>query len=89
MKFIISRSKLYNDEFPKSLNIDEKEITEKKTSTEKCSSCYINMECNLTTKISSSNTNVESYLANKNYFHSRKTFKRERYQGCFLYINNK
>ena len=89
MKFIISRSKLYNDEFPKSLNIDEKEITEKKTSAEKCSSCYINMECNLTTKISSSNTNVESYLANKNYFHSRKTFKRERYQGCFLCINNK
>ena len=32
MKFTISRSKLYNDEFSKSLNIDEKEITEKKTS---------------------------------------------------------
>ena len=89
MKFIISRSKLYNDEVPKSLNIDEKEITEKKTSPEKSSSCYINVGCNLATKISSSNTNVESYLANKNYFHSRKTFQGERYQGCFLCINNK
>ena len=89
MKFINSRSKSYNDEVPKSLNIGEKEITEKKTSAEKSSICYINVGCNLTTKISSSNTNVESYLGNKNYFHSRKTFKRERYQGCFLCINNK
>ena len=35
MKVITGKSKVYNDNFPNSLNIDKKEITEKKTISEK------------------------------------------------------
>ena len=38
MKVITGKSKLYNDNFPRSLNIGKKEITDKKTIAEKFSS---------------------------------------------------
>ena len=40
IKVIIGKSKVYNDNFPKSLNIDEKEITGKKTIAEKFNSYF-------------------------------------------------
>ena len=64
MKVIIGKSKVYNDNFPKSLNIDKKEITDKKTIAEKFNSYFINVGSKLTAKIPSSNTNFESYLPN-------------------------
>ena len=60
MKVIIGKSKVYNYNFSKILNIDKKEITDKKTIAEKFNSYYINVGSKLATKISPSNTNFES-----------------------------
>ena len=46
----------------KSLNIDKKEIADKKTIAEKFNSCFINEGSKLEAKMTSSNTNFESYL---------------------------
>ena len=62
MKVIIGNSKAYNDKFPKSLDIDKRNIFGKKTIAEKFNSYYINVGCNLATKIPSSNTSFKSYL---------------------------
>ena len=43
MKVIIGKSKVYNDNFPKILNIDKKEITDKKTIAEEFNSYFINV----------------------------------------------
>ena len=51
MKVIIGKSKVYNNNFPKLLNIDKKEITDKKTITEKFNSYFINVGSKLATKI--------------------------------------
>ena len=64
MKVIIGKSKVYNDNFPKILNIDKKEITDKKTIAEEFNSYFINVGSKLATKIPPSNTNFESYLPN-------------------------
>ena len=48
---------MYNDNFPKSLNIDKKEITDKKTIAEKLNIYFINVGSTLAAKIPSSNTN--------------------------------
>ena len=64
MKVIIGKSKVYNDNFPKILNIDKKEITDKKTIAEKFNSYFINVGSKLAAKIPSSNANFESYLPN-------------------------
>ena len=64
MKVIIGKSKVYNNNFPKSLNIGKKGITDKKTIAEKFNSYFINMGSKLAAKIPSSNTNFETYLPN-------------------------
>ena len=64
MKVIIGKSKVYNDNFPKTLNIDKKEITDEKTIAEKFNIYFINVGSKMATKISTSNTNFESYLPN-------------------------
>ena len=70
MKVIIGKTKVYNDNFPKILNICKKEITYKKTIAEKFNSYFINVGLKLTTKIPSSNTNFDNrlytYLAENN-----------------------
>ena len=42
MKVISSKSKVYNDNFPKTFNIDKKEIIDNKTIAEKFSSYFMN-----------------------------------------------
>ena len=64
MKVITGKSKVYNDNFPKILNIDKKEITEKKIIAEEFNSYFINVGPKPATKIPPSNTNFESYLPN-------------------------
>ena len=64
MKIIIDKSKVCNDNFPKSLLIDKKGITGKKTIAEKFNSYFISVGSKLAAKIPSSNTNFESYLPN-------------------------
>ena len=43
MKVISSKSKVYNDNFPKIFNIDKKEIIDSKTIAEKFSSYFMNI----------------------------------------------
>ena len=50
MKVIIDKSKVYNDNFPKSLNVGKKEITDKKTIAEKFNSYFINVGSKLEAK---------------------------------------
>ena len=51
MKVMIGKSKVYNANVPKILNIDKKEITDKKTTAEKFNSYFINVGSKLATKI--------------------------------------
>ena len=60
MKVIIGKSNVYNDNFPKSLNIGKKEITGKKVIAEKFNSYFLNVGSKLAAKIPSSNTNISS-----------------------------
>ena len=54
---IIGKSKVHSYNFPKSFNMDKKEITDTKSTAEKFNSYFINVVSKLTAKISSSNTN--------------------------------
>ena len=62
IEVIIGKPNVYNDNFPKSLNIGKIEITGKKTIAEKLNSYFINVGSKLAAKEPSSNTNFESYL---------------------------
>ena len=53
MQVITGKSKVYNDNFPKSLNIDKKWMTDKRTNAEKFNSYFINMLSRLAAKIPS------------------------------------
>ena len=53
MQVITGKSKVYNDNFPKSLNIDKKWMTDKRTNAEKLNSYFINMLSRLAAKIPS------------------------------------
>ena len=75
MKVIIGKSKVYNENFPKILNIDKKEITDKKTIAEKFNSYFIDVGSKLATKIPPSNANFESYPPNITTSFLEKPFK--------------
>ena len=53
MQVITGKSKVYNDHFPKSLNIDKKWMTDKRTNAEKFNNYFINMLSRLAAKIPS------------------------------------
>ena len=84
MKVIIGKCKVYNDNFPKILNIDKKEITDKKTIAEKFNSYFINVGPKLATKIPPSNTNFESYVPNITTFFLEKPLKEEEFKDPFF-----
>ena len=84
MKAIIDKSKVYNDNFPKILNIDKKEITYKKTIAEKFNSYFINVESKLATKIPPSNTNFESHLPNVTTSFLEKPLKENEFKVAFF-----
>ena len=84
MKVIIGKSKVYNDNFPKILNIDKKEITDKKTIAEKFNSYFINVGSKLATKIPPSNTNFESYLPNITTSFLEKPLKENEFKVAFF-----
>ena len=64
MKAVIGKSKICNDKFPKRLDINKEEITDKKTIAETFNKFFINIGSNLADKIPPSSTNFESYLSN-------------------------
>ena len=84
MKVIIGKSKMYNDNFPKILNIDKKEITDKKTITEKFNSYFINVGSKLVTKIPPSNTSFESYLPYITTYFLEKPSKENEFKVAFF-----
>ena len=84
MKTIIAKSKVYNDNFPKILNIDKKEITDKKTIAEKFKTYFINVGSKLATKITPSNTNFESYLPNITTSFLEKPLKENKFKVSFV-----
>ena len=84
MKVIIGKSKVYNYNFPKILNIDKKEITDKKTIAEKFNSYFINVGSKLATKIPPSNTNFESYLPNITTSFLEKPLKENEFKVAFF-----
>ena len=84
MKVIIGKSKVYNDNFPKILNIDKKEITDKKTIAEEFNSYFINVGPKLATKIPPSNTNFESYLPNITTSFLEKPLKEKEFKDAFF-----
>ena len=61
MKSIIGKSRAQNDSFPKSLIIDNEEITDKKSIAEKFNSFFVNTGTNLAAKIHAT-THFESYI---------------------------
>ena len=64
MKVVIGKSRICNDKFPKSLDINKEEITDKKIIAEMFNKFFINVGSNLADKIPPSSTNFESYLPN-------------------------
>ena len=84
MKVIIGKSKVYNDNFPKILNIDKKETTDKKTIAEEFNSYFMNVGPKLATKISPSNTNFESYLPNITTSFLEKPLKEKEFNDTFF-----
>ena len=84
MKVIIGKSKVYNENFPKILDIDKKEITDKKTIAEEFNSYFINVGPKLATKISPSNTNFESYLPNITTSFLEKPLKEKEFKVAFF-----
>ena len=64
MKAVIGKSEICNDEFPKSLDINKKEITDIKIIAETPNKFFIKLGFNLADKIPPSSKNSESYLPN-------------------------
>ena len=63
-KTVTGKSKISNDSFRKNLDINKKEITDKKIIAETFDTFFINAVSNLADKIPSSSTKFESYILN-------------------------
>ena len=85
VKVLIGKSKVYGDNFLKSLNINKKEITDKKTIAEKFNSYFINVGSKLAAKIPSTNTNFESYLSNITTSILDKPLNEKEFKDAFLH----
>ena len=83
IKVIIGKSKVYNDNFLKSLNIDKKEITDKKTIAEKFK-LFLSVGSKLATKIPSGNTKFESYLPYITTSILEKSLKQKEFKHAFF-----
>ena len=85
VKVLIGKSKVYGDNFLKSLNINKKEITDKKTIAEKFNSYFINVGSKLAAKIPSTNTNFELYLSNITTSILDKPLNEKEFKDAFLH----
>ena len=65
MKVVIGKSKICNDNSPKSLDINKEEITTKWIIADTFNKFFIYVGSNLADKIPPSETNFKSYLPNK------------------------
>ena len=84
MKAVIRKSKISNDKFPKSLNINKESLI-KKIIAEKFNKFFINVCSNLADKIPPSSTNFESYLPNITTALSDKPLTEKEFRDAFLH----
>ena len=84
MKSVTGRSRVQNDSFPKSLSIDNEEITDKKSIAEKFNSFFVNTGTNLAAKIPHSTTNFESYLPNITTIFRENCLTEEEFKNAFF-----
>ena len=85
-KTVMGKSKLCNDKFPKSLDIDKEEITDKKIIAELYNKFFINVGSNLADKMPPSKTNFESYLPNITPALSDKPLSEKEFRDAFLHF---
>ena len=84
MKAVIGKSKICNDKFPKSLNINKEEITDKKIIADTFNKFFINVGSNLADKIPPSSTNFKSYLPNITTALSDKPLSEKEFKDAFF-----
>ena len=84
MKAVIGKSKICNDKFPKSLDINKEEITDKKMIAETFNKFFINVDFNLADKIPRSSTNFESYLSDITTALSDKPLSEKGFKDAFF-----
>ena len=81
---LIGKSKICNDKFPKSLDINEEEITDKKIIAGMFNKFFINTGSNLADKNPPSSTSLESYLANITTVLSDKPLLEKEFKDTFF-----
>ena len=81
---LIGKSKICNDKFPKSLDINEEEITDKKIIAGMFNKFFINIGSNLADKNPPSSTSLESYLANITTVLSDKPLLEKEFKDTFF-----
>ena len=84
MKAVVGKSKICNDKFPKRLDINKEEITDKKTIAKTFNKFFINIGSNLADKIPPSSTNFESYLLNITTALSDKPSSEKEFKDAFF-----
>ena len=84
MKVVIGKSKVNNDNFPKSLNIDKKSYWQENHCWKIQNSYFINAGSKLAAKIASSNINFESYLPNITTAILGKPLNEKEFQDAFF-----
>ena len=90
MKAVIGKSKICNDKFPKSLNINKEEITDKKIIAYTFNKYFINAGSNLADKVPTSSTNFKSYLPNiATALRDKPLLEKEFKDACFTLKTNK
>ena len=81
---VIGKSKICNDKFPKSLNINKEEITDKNVIGETFNKFFINVGSNVADKIPPSSTNFQSYLLNITTVLSDKPLSEKEFKNAFF-----
>ena len=84
MKVVIGKSKICKHKFPKSLNINKEEITDKKIVAETFNKFLVNIGSNLADKFPASSTNFESYLPNVTTAVSDKPLSEKEFKDAFF-----
>ena len=84
MNAIIGKSKICNDKFSKSLDINKQEITDKKIIPETFNKFFTNVGSNLADKIPPSSTNFESCLPNITTALSDKPLSKKEFKDAFF-----
>ena len=84
MKAVIGKSKICNDKFPKRLDINKEEITDKNIIAETFNKFFIKIGFNLADKIPPSSTNFELYLPNITTALSDKPLSEKEFKDAFF-----